>query len=67
MSSQSIVIGSGLSPSIFVDVLMAQLVRALTGWARRLVPCLGRVPTQISKVNFMTFPGLFQDKIKFGQ
>ena len=25
----------------FVDVLMAQLVRVLAGWARRLVPCLG--------------------------
>ena len=25
---------------------------------------ISRVPTQISKVNFMTFPGLSQDKIK---
>ena len=41
VSSQSSVIASGLRPSIFVDVLMAQLVRGLTGWARRLVSCLG--------------------------
>ena len=35
------VIASGLWPPIFVDVLMAQLVRAVTGWTRWLVPCLG--------------------------
>ena len=33
MSSQSSVIGSGLWPSIFLDLLMPQLVRALAGWA----------------------------------
>ena len=35
VSSQSNVVGSGLGPSIYVDVLMAQSVRAPAGWARR--------------------------------
>ena len=38
----SSVIASGLWPSIFVDVLMAQLVRALTGWGPRFNPRPGR-------------------------
>ena len=45
VSSQSSVISSGLLlvvlPSIYVAVLMAQLVRALAHWPGRLVP--GRV------------------------
>ena len=42
VSSHSSVIGSIWDvPSHFVDVLMAQLVRMLAGWARWLVPCLG--------------------------
>ena len=42
VSSQSSVIVSGLWPSIIVDVLMAQLVRVLAGWARRFNPRPGR-------------------------